>query len=85
LILEEHNSEKVNKDIFWPIQLKGIWRDRPLLNPVYDIEDHGVSCKCCTRIAKEPITCPTKEERIQRWLKPQRGRPRLKERRGSEK
>jgi hypothetical protein len=78
LILEEDSPKELFKDTFWPDQLKVIWRSdktRSSLNSIYDNEDHGVSCKCCTRIINESITCPTKAERL---VKPRRGRPKLR-------
>lgn len=73
LILQD-NSEKVNKDIFWPDLVERLWHQKTLLNPIYDNQDHGVSCKCCSRIVKESVTCPTKKERERRSRKPQRGK-----------
>jgi hypothetical protein len=74
-LILENSSEELFKDIFWPDLIKGLWRQKKLINPIYDDQDHGVSCKCCSRIIKESTTCPTKRERKQRR---QRGRPKLK-------
>jgi hypothetical protein len=75
LLILQDKSEELFKDIFWPDLVKRLWKLKPLLNPIYDNEDHGVSCKCCTRIVKESVTCPTKRERKHRR---QRGRPKLR-------
>ena len=40
------------------------------------ITAHGITCKCCDRIPRESITCPTSQERLERKHTP--GRPCLK-------
>jgi hypothetical protein len=42
--------------------------------------NHGYSCKCCTKIVEESVTCSPKQERL---TKGQRGRP--KQHRGEER
>jgi hypothetical protein len=74
LVIEETSPQELFKDISWPDQVKGLWHNKPLISPVYDVtENHdGIECDCCTRIIHESYTCPTKAERL---AKPQRGRP----------
>lgn len=72
LAIEQIDSKEILKVILWPDLVKGLWSQKKLINPIYDDQDHGVSCKCCSRIIKESITCPTK---IERKVKRQRGRP----------
>ena len=71
-------SEKIFKDkgLYWENCNVELWKFKPLLNPVYDTLDHGVSCNCCTPIAvRESHTCPFKEDRN----KPKcRGKPKMK-------
>jgi hypothetical protein len=81
LILESKEQILKEKPIYWANFIEGLWQQKKDLNPIYlKDQDHGINCKCCTRIVRESSTCPTKEERN----KPkQRGRPKLR-RGGSE-
>jgi hypothetical protein len=82
-LLLESKLEQILKDkgIYWPNFVDGLRQQKKDLNPIYLVdEDHGIICKCCTRIVKESYTCPTNEERNRPKL---RGRPRLR-RGGSE-
>jgi hypothetical protein len=77
LLLEENSPEELFKDTFWPDQVKNAWKNdeaRVNLNSIYELEDiqHGLTCKCCSKIPHESYTCPIKAERL---AKPQRGRP----------
>jgi hypothetical protein len=78
-LILENSSQELFKDTFWPDQLKGLWQDRPHLNPVYDTENHDNGhCKCkCTPVPIEHVTCPTKTERLVKRL---RGRPKTQRR-----
>lgn len=82
LLILGRKLEQILKDkgISWP-NFDGLWQQKKDLNPIYSVdENHGIACKCCTRIVKESYTCPTKEERNR---PKQRGRPKLR-RGGSE-
>ena len=70
-------AEKIFKEkgLYWDDHKVHLWETKPLLNSVYDNQDHGVSCRCCAPVAvRESHTCPFKEDRI----KPKRrGRPKV--------
>lgn len=74
LAIEQIDSKEILKDIFYQDELKALWPSKSSISPVYDSENHGVSCKCCSKIIKESITCPTKIERARPRY---RGRSRL--------
>jgi hypothetical protein len=75
--IDNRKSKEVLKDrpVYWANLVGGLWQQKKFLNPIYsEDQDHGVTCKCCTKITKPSTTCPTKEERNRPKL---RGRPKL--------
>ena len=76
LVFEQDISEELFKDVFYQDQLSNIWKLKPRLSSLYELNiNHGVSCICCTPIPKPITTCPPKADQLRSHA---RGRPRMK-------